>query len=176
MSTRNLAITVLGTLAFGAQAMGSIPDHRRDAAGAGYVVEAGGAASVTQAVRRVGGRITHELPVIDGVSATLTPVQVAKLRRNTKFALVPAAQVMTLGDDSGSDVHDGFFVGAVLLTAQGINGRGVTVAVLDSGIWDKSGQILAQYDAIAGGADGDAGNREHDLLAQRQQLLPVLRN
>ena len=49
----------------------------------GYIVEALGATSATKAVQQVGGRVTHDLPIIDGVAAKLTAAQAARLRPPT---------------------------------------------------------------------------------------------
>ena len=124
-----------------------------------YIVESHGATSVATEVHKVGGRITHDLPIINGVSATLTRAQFAKLKKNTRLDLFADAPVAT----QGSPIVDQYaraYVGADLLGAQGFFGNGVTVAVLDSGIWytqsgvanDMNGRnkILAMYDAIAG--------------------------
>src|SRR5215472_7265768 len=63
----------------------------------GYIVETRGQDSATQAVRRAGGRITHELPIIHGVSALLTPRQAARLRRNSALQLFADSAVQTQG-------------------------------------------------------------------------------
>ena len=49
-----------------------------------YIVEGQSAEGVAKAVGKVGGQITHELPIINGVSALLTPSQVALLRRTAE--------------------------------------------------------------------------------------------
>src|SRR5438105_2033633 len=45
-----------------------------------YIVQSHGTQSAVRIVRGVGGRITHDLPIIHGVSAMLTPAQAARLR------------------------------------------------------------------------------------------------
>src|SRR3989440_8025583 len=46
-----------------------------------YIVQSHGTQSALRIVSGVGGRITHDLPVIHGVSAMLTPAQAARLRQ-----------------------------------------------------------------------------------------------
>src|SRR5256885_11144662 len=45
-----------------------------------YIVQSHGTQSAVRIIRGVGGRITHELPLIHGVSALLTPAQAARPR------------------------------------------------------------------------------------------------
>lgn len=65
-------------------------------------------------------------------------------------------------DDNHEDFHYAEVVGAAALHRNGITGKGITVAVIDSGLWedpalvnDTSGKtrLLARYDAIADTAD-----------------------
>ena len=125
-----------------------------------YIVEAHSVAQAADAVREAGGAVTNELPIVDGVSAALTPAEVAYLsdiRGVTLFADQPLA---TQGSSSViPDVYQRSLTGVNQLAAQGINGLGVTVAVLDSGMqqWDQglmrdlagNGRMVAQYDVIA---------------------------
>jgi serine protease AprX len=148
---------------------------------AGYIVQGTNAESAAQAVRSAGGRITHELPIIEGVSALLTPQQVARLRRNSHLTLFADAPVTTQASAASTskgtsparvDVYQRAIMGVNTLASEGINGAGVTIAVLDSGILqpasllryspyssvdissflgnDLNGnpRLLAQYDAI----------------------------
>ncbi|MGB8693745.1 MAG: S8 family serine peptidase, partial [Steroidobacteraceae bacterium] len=174
MKARNIVMTALGTLALCAQLLAATPAHRSTAAAsAGYIVQAHGGASAARAVRRAGGHITHELPIINGVSALLNPAQVAQLRRNTHIDLFADTSVKTMGGPI-IDQYARVEVGADKLGAQGFFGNGVTVAVLDSGVWyswnnvknDMNGnnKILAEYDAIASKvahAPDDYGHGSH---------------
>jgi hypothetical protein len=65
------------------------------AAASGYIVEAHGTDSAAKAVQRVGGRITHELPIVGGVSAMLTPAQAARLRKDKTLELFADMPVRT---------------------------------------------------------------------------------
>jgi hypothetical protein len=52
-----------------------------------YIVTAHRAGSAAKAVRRAGGRVEFDLPIIDGVSARLTPAEAAELRKSRKLEL-----------------------------------------------------------------------------------------
>jgi len=121
-----------------------------------YIVQGRDVAAAESAVQSVGGLITDELRIIRAVGADLTDAQVEKLRdygegitiyenkRVKVSGLVPETNYPT-------------YVGAEDLHMTGLDGQGVTVAVLDTGLWrtggtefapDQSVRLLAQFDAI----------------------------
>jgi serine protease AprX len=132
----------------------------------GYIVEAGTTELAVRAVLAEGGQVTRELPIINGVSALLSPGQAALLRakEDTKvFAEMPLrtqSSASTPLPATTPDIYQRAMIGVNDLAAQGINGTGVTVAVLDSGILQKKtlsyltedsngkNRMVAQYDAI----------------------------
>src|SRR5256885_9005294 len=71
-----LAATVAGCAAVLAQ-----PTAPLAMPASAYIVQSHGTQSAVRIVRGVGGRITHELPIIHGVSAMLTPAPAARLRQ-----------------------------------------------------------------------------------------------
>jgi serine protease AprX len=122
-------------------------------------------------VQSAGGNITHELGVISAVAADLTAGQVAVLRQHRDVRRVYANDtVETAGkpDNGGSkggggnpgsiiDTYYSQIVNGQALHLLGIDGRGIGIAVLDTGLWkhdaiklDSSGnvRIRAVYDAI----------------------------
>ena len=149
-----------------------------------YVVQSSSAADARQNVTSVGGGVSEELQIINGVSADLNPTQVTKLRALPNIRVSEDRQVGTRGSKSvvtavpiavpstalaltdGTGVNAKtkdyvtnypFLVNAELVRLRGITGKGVTIAVLDTGIWtggadDFSPRILANVDFIAGGA------------------------
>jgi serine protease AprX len=126
-----------------------------------YIVQAQSLASARAAVTRVGGRITQELGIIEAVGATLTAQQAETLRSVGGINVFADQQVKTMG---GGEAYQIPLMGVDKLQAQGINGLGVTVAVLDTGTWDKdklvdnpAGQrrIRAVWDAITSKAAND---------------------
>ena len=163
MTTKRASLTVLALLTFGAtlfaQSAGAAPagagcraaaavtasaaNAERHAHGCGsstkmvarstgYIVQAGTLAEARQAASAAGGRITHELGIIDGVAATLSPAQAASLRANSRLVLTPDRTAKVAG---GAGTPDSAVpqVQANLLHAQGITGRGVAIAVVDTG-------------------------------------------
>jgi len=154
-----IGVTFLQSAAFAAAKSGQ----------AAYIVEAGGSAEAARAVRAVGGRVTHELPIINGVSALLSADQAVRLRGHKGWQIFPDATLQTQGTTAAAsvpspettpDIYQRAMIGVNDLAAQGINGTGVTVAVLDSGVLQKTSlsyltadlngnnRMVAQYDAI----------------------------
>ncbi len=133
-------------------------------------------AAVKLAVQSVGGEITHELGVINAVSAQLTSKQIMAMRSHAQVRQVYANRT---ADVAGQvfDTHYPTLIGADDLHSQGIKGQGVTVEVLDTGLWSKAPlidnsegnfRVLAQYDVILDRMDpshyegGDFANDVHD--------------
>lgn len=90
-------------------------------------------------------QITSVLPVIDSVTACITPSQLTSLRQNSAIVNVfPNTSTETVGnggwtEDGGTgntspstDYPDA--IGANMVWQDGVNGSGVTVAILDTGI------------------------------------------
>jgi serine protease AprX len=139
---------------------------------ASYIVQAESAESAASAVEATGGTITHELRVIRSVAARLDDSQLRVLRMNPGIARIWAdrsAELTGKGGNGGSESQGGgnghvvatFYpthLGADQLHEQGIDGTGVTIAVIDSGaFWDNgltkdqdnNHRILAHYDAAS---------------------------
>src|SRR4030081_3368457 len=85
-----LAATVAGSAPVLAQPPGP---HATPASA--YIVQSHGTQSAVRIVRGVGGRITHDLPIIHGVSAMLTPAQAARLRQLGTVDLFADSSVTT---------------------------------------------------------------------------------
>jgi serine protease AprX len=134
-----------------------------------YIVQARSAAEAGRAVTQAGGQVRTELSVIRAVSALLDERELAALRR----AAVPLLQVY---DDaqvqaSSQGLPETYYpseIGAQQLQVGGTLGTGVTVAVVDSGLWSQHGpdqsapgqlasRIVAQYDVLAAGTQPTSG-------------------
>ena len=135
------------------------------------IIQAASLEQAAAAVEAVGGEITHELRIIDAVGAQLTTQQRSDLGsgvRSYENAPVEAAALAT-GDtrldtyitDTFSSTDDAFFpkqTDADQLHDQYIDGRGIGIAVVDTGIWGTLGglafdpvgdvRVPAAYDAI----------------------------
>ncbi len=133
----------------------------------GYIVEARSAPGAAREVRRVGGKVTHELSIVGGVSALLSPSEAARLRAEPGISVFADAAVRTQASaasqplpETTPDIYQRAMMGVNQLAAMGINGKGVTIAIVDSGILqatkltdlthdlDGNNRMLAQYDAI----------------------------
>lgn len=120
-----------------------------------FIVQASSGAAAKTAVTRVGGRVTDILDIINAVGAELTVEQAAQLRSlRGKIKVFPNKKLNVSG--SAAETYYPSLVGAAELHEQGITGNGVTLAVLDTGIWKTNAtefsasgkqRILAQHDA-----------------------------
>jgi len=121
-------------------------------------------------VRRAGGAVTHDLGIIDAVAARLTPSQLESLEKVDGVSKIykdhslQVSVTIDTGDDTDVEptdlIRDDYhraLVDADDLHHLGIDGYGVTVAVVDTGLWitkqiatkaDGAPRILALYDAI----------------------------
>jgi subtilisin family serine protease len=165
-----LAGAVTGILSLlvlsGGDAAGPAGAVRARSAPHAYIVQARSAAEAGRAVAQAGGEVRRELSVIRAVSALLDERELAALRR----ASVPLLEVY---DDapvqaSSSGLPETYYpteIGARQLQLGGTVGTGVTVAVVDSGLWSQHGpdqsapgqvasRIVAQYDVLAAGTTG----------------------
>ena len=109
-------------------------------------VQGADAAAVAKLVKAAGGTVTHELGIIRAVAADLTLEQVAELRRIATSPRIYRNRPVRVSGASGgngkiSDTLYPTLVAADLLHDQGIDGSGVTVAVLDTGFWSDDGGV-----------------------------------
>ncbi len=121
---------------------------------ASFIVRGVSVEAVTSLVEAYGGEVTSHLALIDAVGATLPLQAVHSLRTNPKVvSVVPNGEVLLAGKkDKGAPETDyPEVVGADVTWDRGVNGGGVTVAVVDTGLADLPG--------ISQGLDESAGNR-----------------
>lgn len=132
----------------------------------GVIVQGSDIATAAASVHSVGGTVTHELGIINAVGAQLTAAQLAALQGLNGISRIYENRRVEVtcggggGGGGGDDVLDTVYptlVGADQLHEQGIEGSGVTVAVLDTGLWaidpleegtNQQPRVLVQYDAI----------------------------
>ncbi|HEV3398200.1 MAG TPA: S8 family serine peptidase [Actinomycetes bacterium] len=89
------------------------------------------------AVRRLGGQVTRALPIVSGFAATVPAATVDALARLAGVrAVTPDDEVRVQGAASDSTIKSVYpkVVKADTAWKRGITGRGVTVAVLDTGV------------------------------------------
>ena len=129
-----------------------------------YIVQAASAGEAASAVVRAGGTVTGDLSVIRAVTALLDSRELEALRA----ASAPGLTIYADSKVRASSAPRGTLpetwypseVAAQELQVGGITGTGVTVAVVDSGLWNQHGpdqsapgrtasRIVGQYDVIA---------------------------
>ncbi len=130
-----------------------------------YLVQAETATAAASAVKTVSGQIISQLEVIDAVAARLDPAQVDRLRK-AGLRLHENRQMKLAGDlsegsaEGKNSIADYVaWIQADRLHAEGIDGSGVTVAFLDTGVWEKvakKAEFLAWADT-----SGDATGEEN---------------
>ena len=112
------------------------------------------------AVGRAHGHVSHSLSIVGGVSASLTGDEILELARDSDVQYISHDDVVTVTFDPtvGADLASGpgvLEVGAPEVWRQlGVTGRGIGVAVIDSGIAghpDLAGRIVASVDFTGSG-------------------------
>lgn len=137
-----------------------------------YILQGANSNHLNAVVSNVGGDVSREFPIINAVSAILTPSQVETIRAIGGIRVQDDRTIMTMGINEITPEQVKKFqinnliaeqTGANILHDKGITGKGVTVAVIDSGsnMGGKIGQFLfkdtqgyqrvaVKYDAIRG--------------------------
>src|SRR3569833_2244707 len=148
-----------------------------------YIIQSRSTFEAAKGVTQVGAKVRQDLPIIHGVVADLSARQAAQIRSHPdahdfadravgpRGAAPPPPPTNTLAywlslvfsDGAAVTGHANQFVtnfpilgGADTVQARGITGKGVTIAILDTGIWtgggdDFQGRILGSYDVLTGG-------------------------
>jgi len=132
-----------------------------------YIVQGKGSEKLKTAVTSIGGSVSREFPIINAISAVLTPSQAEMISRLDDVRIQGDRSVATMSfGQSKQFAIDNYIstqVDADRLHDLGITGSGVTVAVLDSGtilggahgsnlLRDSNGRfrVFTKYDAIEG--------------------------
>lgn len=137
-----------------------------------YIVQSTSAVAAQRVVEQAGGKVTATLNIINAVGAELDSAQVTWLRNQSDDIRVYDDGTLEVSGEV-KDTHYQTLVGADVLHKQGVTGEGVTIAVLDTGLWkapsiefgaNGAPRILAQYDALPGGsfAADDCGDDDED--------------
>jgi hypothetical protein len=126
-----------------------------------YIVQSSSADAARSAVQSAGGVVTCDLSVIRAVGAKLDDRELAALRvlQSPRLQIYDDTQVIASSTGILPETYYPSEVDASEMHLGGLTGRGVTVAVIDSGLWNNQGplqyspsgggtRVLAQYDVI----------------------------
>ena len=127
-----------------------------------YIVQSTSADTARSAVQAAGGAVTSDLSVIRAVGAALDDRQLAALRAQRSAPLHIYDDTAVSASSAWGSLPETYYpseVDASDMHIGGVTGRGVTVAVVDSGMWNQEGplqyspsggrsRVLAQYDVI----------------------------
>lgn len=139
-----------------------------------YIVQGKSVDQVVELVERNGGQVTSRLHIIESVGALLTPQAVAALRAEADIvAVTPNASVQASGGDVYPLTDYPDLTGADEVWADGIDGSGVTVAVVDTGLGKNPGikhQIVGWVDFV------DGSNKYHDPNGHGTHVAGIIAN
>ena len=109
-----------------------------------YIVQAESAAAARSAVQRSGGVVTADLDVIRAVGAALNGRELSALRHQGNAHLQIYHDTAVRASSAAAALPETYYpseIDASQLHIGGVTGSGVTVAVVDSGLWNNQGQI-----------------------------------
>ena len=107
-----------------------------------YIVQAESAAAARSAVQRSGGAVTADLEVIRAVGATLNGRELSALRHQRNAHLQIYDDTAVRASSAAAALPETYYpseIDASQLHIGGVTGGGVTVAVVDSGLWNNQG-------------------------------------
>jgi serine protease AprX len=160
---------LVGVLALGAGALlgaGGVITSSASGPSSRYIVEGSSSAAASAAVSAVNGRVLVSLPIVHGVAAELTGTQVTALGQRG-LQVTPDLAVKVEDSSSSASHPSGVFTqvtGAQSMWSSNINGAGVGVAVLDTGIDaslpDLGSRVIDGVD-LSGSSQGNALSDEY---------------
>lgn len=152
-----IALTLVGAVAVTAPAA-TREDNRSLSV---VVISDRGAGAALEAVQAVGGDTTSRIDLIGAVVATVGSPDVAALEARAGISVSPDRE-LTVEDASYSGTPSNTYpasIGATHLWKQGLTGKGVGVALLDTGVAphaDLQGRVAASVDLTTEGTFSDS--------------------
>jgi serine protease AprX len=144
-----LAALMVAAVPGGAMASAAAPEAAR----ASVIVRATASGAAQAAVEAAGGRVTRDLWIVDGVAAEVPVAALGALRAQPGIVDVgPDDPVQVQANPSPLHAASAVYprvVGADRLWSEGVDGEGVTVAVVDTGIApvaDLAGRVIGGVD------------------------------
>jgi serine protease AprX len=136
------------------------PSLASEAADSSVIVQGTSAAAVRAAVAAHHGTVTQDLWIVGGVAADIPAGELAALAAEPGVTHVTEDGAVHVQDATPSPLHSASAVyskavGADRLWAEGVDGEGITVAVVDTGVAkvnDLSGRVIGGVD-FSGGSD-----------------------
>lgn len=140
---RLIRLSIIFAMLLGVTGAASLPVQVKEAS---YIIQAHSFSSAVALVKQHGGEITSTLEIINGVAANLSDEEVASLRLEKAITAITLNRAVS-GSDEGShgnirkkeekgipstDYPD--VTGSDLVWAEGNTGKGISVAVVDTGI------------------------------------------
>lgn len=123
-----------------------------------------GSAAAAAAVVRVGGKVTQRLELVDSVAAVVERDRVASLRAQPSISLFPNAPVgfHARGDPTPKSPWVQRIVRSTDLWKAGVTGRGVTVALVDTGVHAGSPDLQGPFGSRVVHCEDFSGERNTD--------------
>ncbi len=134
-----------------------------------YLVHSTDVAVASNAVEKLGGTVLSRMTAVGVVGASLTDDQVQQLRSvpgvrvSENTAVGPLSKKSVAGSGTETSAPYSTWSGASEVHAQGITGNGVTVAFVDTGLWNKySNQlnVIAEIDTVGDTNPGQPGGND----------------
>ena len=116
----------------------------------------GSVPSTQQAILRAGGTVTLDLPLIDGMAATVPVAAVKNLAATAGVRAISLDRPVLVQSGGGGGSQNSVYAGVVRADdawSSGVTGGGVTVALLDTGIADVAdlaGRVLPIQNDLTG--------------------------
>jgi serine protease AprX len=143
-----VAALVLAAVPGGAMASAAAPEAAR----ASVIVQAAHVGAARAAVEAAGGEVTRDLSIVDGVAAEVPVAGLAALEAQPGVSVSNDGPVHVQANPSPLHAASAVYpkvVGAERLWSEGVDGTGVTVAVVDTGVKpvaDLAGRVIGGVD------------------------------